>query len=38
MWKLMRLHARTDLAQWIWLAGWCGGLVGARWTMERMRE
>lgn len=38
MWKLMRLRTRTDLAQWIWLAGWCGGLVNARWTMERRRE
>jgi glycosyltransferase involved in cell wall biosynthesis len=37
-WKLIRLRTRTDLAQWIWLAGWCGGLLNARWTRERRRE
>jgi glycosyltransferase involved in cell wall biosynthesis len=36
-WKLLRLRTTADLAQWIWLAGWCGGLLSARWTLERMR-
>jgi glycosyltransferase involved in cell wall biosynthesis len=37
-WKLLRLRTRTDLAQWIWLAGWCGGLLRARWTQEQSGE
>jgi glycosyltransferase involved in cell wall biosynthesis len=37
-WKLIRVRTPTDLAQWIWLAGWCGGLLNARWTLERVRE
>jgi glycosyltransferase involved in cell wall biosynthesis len=37
-WKLLRLRTPTDLAQWIWLAGWCGGLLSARWSLERGGE
>lgn len=37
-WKLIRVRTPSDLAQWIWLAGWCGGLLNARWTLERLRE
>lgn len=37
-WKFMRVRTRSDLAQWIWLAGWCGGLLSARRTLERTRE
>jgi len=37
-WKLLRVRTRTDLAQWIWLTGWCGGLLSARRTEERRRE
>lgn len=37
-WKLIRVRTPTDLAQWIWLAGWCGGLLNARWTLEHLRE
>ncbi len=33
-WRLMRVRSRSDAAQWIWLAGWCGGLVAARRRME----
>jgi len=36
-WKLIRVRRRADLAQWIWLAGWCGGLLSARRTVERTR-
>jgi hypothetical protein len=36
-WKLVRLRTRGDLAQWIWLAGWCGGLMTARRALERER-
>ena len=38
VWKLLRIRSRADLAQWIWLAGWCGGLVSARRTVERTGE
>ena len=37
-WKLMRVRTRADLAQWIWLAGWCGGLLSARRTLGRAGE
>jgi len=37
-WKLVRIRTREDVAQWIWLAGWCGGLVTARRALERERE
>jgi glycosyltransferase involved in cell wall biosynthesis len=37
-WKLVRVRTRGDLAQWIWLAGWCGGLMTARRTLEQERE
>jgi glycosyltransferase involved in cell wall biosynthesis len=37
-WKLMRVRSRADLAQWIWLAGWCGGLIAARRQLERPGE
>jgi glycosyltransferase involved in cell wall biosynthesis len=33
-WKLVRVRSRSDAAQWIWLAGWCGGLMAARRRME----
>jgi cellulose synthase/poly-beta-1,6-N-acetylglucosamine synthase-like glycosyltransferase len=36
-WKLVRVRTWEDLAQWIWLAGWCGGLMTARRTLERER-
>ena len=26
-WKLVRVRSRADVAAWIWLAGWCGGLI-----------
>jgi glycosyltransferase involved in cell wall biosynthesis len=38
LWKLLRMRGRNDVAQWIWLAGWCGGLLSARRTLERARE
>lgn len=34
-WKLIRVRTRTDVAQWIWLAGWMGGLVAAERRMVR---
>jgi glycosyltransferase involved in cell wall biosynthesis len=34
-WKLARVRSRADVAQWIWLAGWCGGLIAAARHMER---
>lgn len=37
-WKLIRARSTADIAQWIWLAGWCGGLLSARRTPERERE
>lgn len=37
-WKLLRVRSREDVAQWIWLAGWCGGLLSARRTVERKSE
>lgn len=37
-WKLVRVRTREDVAQWIWLAGWCGGLMTARRALERERE
>ena len=37
-WKLIRVRSKADIAQWIWLAGWCGGLLSARRTRERLRE
>lgn len=37
-WKLVRVRSRADVAQWIWLAGWCGGLMTARRRMEQPRE
>jgi hypothetical protein len=37
-WKLVRVRSRADVAQWIWLAGWCGGLMTARRRLERPRE
>jgi glycosyltransferase involved in cell wall biosynthesis len=33
-WKLVRVRSRSDAAQWIWLAGWCGGLIAAHRRME----
>lgn len=38
VWKLARVRTREDLAQWIWLAGWCGGLLSARRTLGRRRD
>ena len=38
VWKLARVRTRADLAQWIWLAGWCGGLLSARRTLGRPHE
>jgi glycosyltransferase involved in cell wall biosynthesis len=38
VWKLARVRTREDLAQWIWLAGWCGGLLRARRTIGRGRD
>ncbi len=38
VWKLARVRRRADLAQWIWLAGWCGGLLSARRTLGRSHE
>jgi glycosyltransferase involved in cell wall biosynthesis len=35
-WKLMRARTRADIAQWIWLAGWCAGLLRARWRLGRV--
>jgi glycosyltransferase involved in cell wall biosynthesis len=29
-WKLVRVRSRADLAGWIWLAGWCSGLIAAQ--------
>jgi glycosyltransferase involved in cell wall biosynthesis len=37
-WKLIRVRSKADIAQWIWLAGWCGGLLSARRTLEQLRE
>jgi len=37
-WKLIRVRSKSDIAQWIWLAGWCGGLLSARRTLEQPRE
>lgn len=37
-WKLLRVRTRADVAQWIWLAGWMGGLVAAERQMGRSRE
>ena len=37
VWKLSRVRARDDVAQWIWLAGWCGGLLAARRGEEHRR-
>ena len=34
VWKLVRVRSRSDAAQWIWLAGWCGGLLAARRRLE----
>jgi glycosyltransferase involved in cell wall biosynthesis len=38
VWKLARVRTRADLAQWIWLAGWCGGLLSARRTLGRPHD
>lgn len=38
VWKLIRVRSKADIAQWIWLAGWCGGLLSARRTPEPQRE
>jgi glycosyltransferase involved in cell wall biosynthesis len=37
-WKLIRVRSKADIAQWIWLAGWCGGLLSARRAPEHPRE
>jgi glycosyltransferase involved in cell wall biosynthesis len=37
-WKLLRVRTSADLAQWIWLAGWCGGLLSARRMVEHAGE
>jgi glycosyltransferase involved in cell wall biosynthesis len=37
-WKLVRVRSRTDFAGWIWLAGWCGGLIAAQRGMERQKK
>lgn len=37
-WKLIRVRSKADIAQWIWLAGWCGGLLSARRIPEPQRE
>lgn len=37
-WKLMHARSTGDLAQWIWLAGWCGGLLRAQRRLEQSRE
>ena len=36
-WKLVRVRSAADIAQWIWLAGWCGGALSAHRTRERPR-
>lgn len=38
VWKLARVRTRADLAQWIWLTGWCGGLLSARRTLGRSHD
>src|SRR5262245_32424450 len=38
VWKLIRVRSTADIAQWIWLAGWCGGLLSARRKPEPQRE
>jgi len=38
VWKLIRVRSTADIAQWIWLAGWCGGLLNARRIPEPQRE
>jgi glycosyltransferase involved in cell wall biosynthesis len=37
-WKLIRVRSAADIAQWIWLAGWCGGLLNAHRSLEQPRE
>jgi glycosyltransferase involved in cell wall biosynthesis len=37
-WKLVRVRSAADIAQWIWLAGWCGGVLSAHRTTEQPRE
>jgi hypothetical protein len=37
-WKLVRVRSRADVAKWIWLAGWCGGLMTARRRLEQPGE
>jgi glycosyltransferase involved in cell wall biosynthesis len=37
-WKLLRVRSRAHVAQWIWLAGWCSGLMTARCRLEPSRE
>ena len=34
-WKLVRVRSKADLAAWIWLAGWCSGLVAAQRRLEQ---
>jgi glycosyltransferase involved in cell wall biosynthesis len=38
VWKLVRVRSRSDIARWIWLAGWCGGLMMAYRRLEQHRE
>jgi len=38
VWKLIRVRSKADAAQWIWLAGWCGGLLSASRALEKPRE
>lgn len=33
--KALRVRSRDDLAQFVWLAGWCGGLATAARRLER---
>ena len=36
--KLAQVRSSGDVARWIWLAGWCGGLMSARRSLGRERE
>jgi glycosyltransferase involved in cell wall biosynthesis len=37
-WKLVRVRSRADVAAWIWLAGWCSGLIAAQRRLGRRGE
>jgi glycosyltransferase involved in cell wall biosynthesis len=36
-WKLWRVRTVEDFAQWVWVTGWCGGLLAARRAREQGR-